>query len=213
MTAQVASRPNFFVDRETPTRVFLVESATERVFGEIPETLLRVLADTAPGWFSAVPDDSPMFTFATAGRLVEGPTHIAAQRAANDLPIESALRTADIEHASARLKELGQLRDDWDGEGALAPNPDAIGGAIAFLNRLQPWHPRPIAGLDSEGNPVIEFHDDDTSLFGKVRFIASDTVEMFYAYGNLTTEFLEGPLHSEPVLKFLSDQLQITLLP
>jgi len=130
-----------------------------------------------------------------------------------DLAITSALRTADIEHASARLKSFKAFPDDWDGENGMSPDEDVIDSAIVFLQRLQPWHPRPLSSLDSYGNPVVEFRDEETGLFGKVRFTSTDKVEMFVVIGENEPEFLEGNVASVDVVQFLSDQFQITLQP
>jgi hypothetical protein len=176
---------------------------------------------TVQGWFSDVPVGKAMaedvFVQAVRERLrasATGRGNVVEGLAASDesLAIESALRTS-IEHASARLKRFESYESDWDGEGAPVPDMDAIGAAQSFLRRLQPWHPHPLATLDSEGHPVIEVHDDEADLFGTIRFISSSEVEMLSAAPNVEATFLEGELDSPEVAEFLSNQFQITLRP
>jgi hypothetical protein len=109
------------------------------------------------------------------------------------------------------LKTFEGYDEDWDGEGAAKPKKGAIGGAIALLQKLQPWHPHPLATLDTEGNAVVEFRDDDTKLFGKVRFLSANSVEMFALVGDAEPAFIEGIMDTPVITKFLSDQFQITL--
>ncbi len=118
----------------------------------------------------------------------------------------------DIDHACARVRAFRRFGDDWDGEGANAPRSELLDAALLFLRRLQPWHPTPSATLDSLGQPVIEFHDPDTSFFGKIRFVSPRQVEMFAVSGQEQSYF-EGELASMDVLRFLSDHMQITLRP
>ena len=225
MSARVASRPKFFVVRETPIPAFLIEGALDQLADQIRETMdvpeMDLPAGTALGWFNTVPDGMSMVAFVRAQatgylertRPTENAKTLSNLIDEKDLAIDSALDTVDIEHARARLKGFKQLQEDWDGEGAFAPKEEVIDGAITFLSGLQPWHPRPVAGLDSAGNPVIEFHDDDSRLFGRVRFSSPNAVEMFVVHGDSGTEYLEGSLDEEQVVGFLSDQLQITLRP
>lgn len=126
--------------------------------------------------------------------------------------IASVLAGTSIDHACARIKLFGNYKQDWDGEGAAAPKSELLNAALRFLRRLQPWHPTPSATLDAEGQPVIEFRDAETSLFGKVRFVASDRVEIFAVTAG-EEDYCEGDLSSVDVLRFLSDCLQITLRP
>jgi hypothetical protein len=133
-------------------------------------------------------------------------------RAALPTAIDSALAATAIDHACARIRSFKSLDSDWDGEGAEAPSPALLDAALRFLRRLQPWHPTPSATLDAYGQPVIEFRDQGTSFFGKVRFVSPTRVELFVSAGN-DESYIEGHLASVDVLRFLSDQMQITLQP
>lgn len=126
--------------------------------------------------------------------------------------INSVLAATAIDHACARVKSFTDFGDDWDGEGARAPRSELLDASLLFLRRLQPWHPTPSATLDSLGQPVVEFHDPDTSFFGKIRFVSPRQVEMFAVSGQ-EESYLEGDLASMDVLRFLSDHMQITLRP
>jgi hypothetical protein len=126
--------------------------------------------------------------------------------------IDSALTATDIDHACARIRSFENFDTDWDGEGAEAPNPELLNAALRFLRRLQPWHPTPSATLDAYGQPVIEFRDHDASFFGKVRFISQTQVALFASTGR-EESYIEGDLASADVLRFLSDQIQVTLQP
>lgn len=116
-----------------------------------------------------------------------------------------------IEHACARLSSFQQYEEDWDGEGGKKPNAALITAAMTFVRRLEPWHPSPTATLDAKGRPVIEFHDDDSKIFGKVRFLDTQLVEIFAMSPNDEGALIEEPLESDKSRRFLSDELQITL--
>jgi hypothetical protein len=124
--------------------------------------------------------------------------------------IDSVLLATAIDHACARVKSFKKFGHDWDGEGAQAPRSDMLDAALLLLRRLQPWHPTPSTTLDADGQPVIEFRDLDTSFFGKMRFVSPHDVEIFVVSGSEESYF-EGKLASTDALRFLSDQMQITL--
>ena len=125
--------------------------------------------------------------------------------------IDSALISNDIERAVARLKGFKAWPDDWDGEGSEAPSDDLIDAAMAFLVNLHPWHPRPIATLDHKGRPVVEFPHEEIGGFAHVRFLTADNVELFVMKLGDSPTSCEGSLSSEIVLRFLSNEMQITL--
>lgn len=125
--------------------------------------------------------------------------------------VESALISKDIDNAVARLKSFKGWPDDWDGEGAIAPRDEVLDAAMAFLGDLHPWHPRPAATLDHKGHPVVEFPEEETGGFAHVRFLTSDTVELYAINSKGIPASCEGHLYSGEVLRFLSNEMQITL--
>jgi hypothetical protein len=80
--------------------------------------------------------------------------------------------------ASARLAQLRGLDDDHDGEGAEAPSQESFDLAAQFVQFLPFFAPDPSIGVDSDGNAVVEFHDE--SEFGQVVFHPGRLVEVFY---------------------------------
>lgn len=144
-----------------------------------------------------------------------------ASKPSNDLtrtePLNPILINSFIDRALGRLEEFSAYEEDWDGEGASAPLIDAIEGAVAFLQKLEPWHPRPVATVSSEGNAVIEFYDDgdNDDYWGSVTFYDHDTVEI-YLSSVLRVDgdrFFVGKLSSGEALRILSNGLQITVRP
>lgn len=129
--------------------------------------------------------------------------------------LDSILTNPYIEKAVKRLSSFADYDEDWNGEGAAAPVGESLAAAASFLAKLEPWHPRPIATLSSEGNCVIEFYDDQNSDFwGSITFTSATDVEIYVSSKILNAgNFYEGPLGSPKSLRLLSNGLQITLKP
>ncbi|MDH0873648.1 hypothetical protein [Agrobacterium pusense] len=129
--------------------------------------------------------------------------------------LDSILNNPYIEKAALRLIAFASYQEDWNGEGASAPESSSLRAAGNFLKRLEPWHPRPIAALTSEGSVVLEFYDDESDAFwGSITFVEDEKVEVYVSSDIIPTgNFIEGSLKNADVLRLLSNGLQITLTP
>ena len=118
-------------------------------------------------------------------------------------------QTDDVERSIGRLKAFAKYRSDWDDHGASAPDPLAINTALQYLTLLEPWHAAPLATLSRRGEPVLEFEDSASGLFGSIRFVSDRSVELYVKEKDLPSLFLEGDLASPEVNAFLSDQMKL----
>lgn len=129
--------------------------------------------------------------------------------------LDSILDNVYIAKAASRLAEFSSYEEDWNGEGASAPLKESIREAGNFLRRLEPWHPRPVATLSSDGCAVLEFYDDENDRFwGAITFHGGESVEIYVSESLLNEgNFFEGSLKDPAALRLLSNGLQITLKP
>jgi len=118
-------------------------------------------------------------------------------------------QTDDVERSIARLKAFTKYHSDWDANGAAAPDFAAIDVALQYLTLLEPWHARPLATLSRRGEPVLEFEDGASGLFGSIRFVGDRSVELYVKEKDTPSLFLEGDLASPEVSAFLSDQMKL----
>jgi hypothetical protein len=118
-------------------------------------------------------------------------------------------QTDDVERSIGRLKAFAKYRSDWDAHGSAAPDSAAINVALQYLTLLEPWHPRPLATLSRSGEPVLEFVDSASGLFGSVRFVSDRSVELYLKEKDSPSLFFEGDLASPEVNAFLSDQMKL----
>jgi len=92
--------------------------------------------------------------------------------------------------ATKRLRYLGALGEDHDGEGAAAPSRESIAEAVSFVQQLPFYAPDPIVGIDDDGNAVVEFHDG--SELGQLIFKGDRAVEAFYSRSHAEPVSFEG---------------------
>jgi hypothetical protein len=118
-------------------------------------------------------------------------------------------QTDDVERSIARLKTFAKYRSDWDARGAAVPDSAAINVALQYLTLLEPWHAPPLATLSRRGEPVLEFEDSASGLFGSIRFVSDRSVELYLKEKDAPSRFLEGDLTSPEVNAFLSDQMKL----
>ncbi|MER8556160.1 hypothetical protein NKH37_29070 [Mesorhizobium sp. M1217] len=100
--------------------------------------------------------------------------------------------------ASLRLARLRALDEDHDGEGAAAPSEASFNLAAEFIRFLPFYAPDPTVGVDSDGNAVVEFHDE--GVFGQVIFHPSRVVEVFHDNGVSDPVAFQGKV-DDPAVK------------
>lgn len=111
-----------------------------------------------------------------------------------------------VERSVARLKQFRSYPANWDDRDAEAPNPKAIDEAISYLSRLEPWHPAPLATMNTDGLPVLEFEDVGTNTFSSITFLGHGNVELYSKpLHQLQSRFLPTILGSAEADSFLLD--------
>jgi hypothetical protein len=118
-------------------------------------------------------------------------------------------QTEAVELSIGRLKAFAKYRSDWDDHGASAPDSAAINAALQYLTLLEPWHAPPLATLSRRGEPVLEFEDRASGLFGSIRFVSDGSVELYVKEKDSPSLFFEGELGSPEVNAFLSIQMKL----
>lgn len=81
----------------------------------------------------------------------------------------------------AQMLQLVDLGDDWDGYGALRPSPDALKAASEFLGAWQSEWIRPVVVASTEGNVVLEWHQNDLVFI--LEFEAPGDVTAYVRHG------------------------------
>ena len=172
------------------------------------EAFLQALASSSRQIFTST------FQAKSGERFLRRSSRFADQTCALE-PLDGILDSVYISKAADRLAEFSSYDEDWNGEGASAPLKESIREAGNFLRRLEPWHPRPVASLSSEGFAVIEFYDDENdSFWGSITFLGDENVEIYVSDSILSeSNFFEGGLRDKAALMLLSNGLQITLKP
>jgi hypothetical protein len=137
-------------------------------------------------------------SFGYAGQL-QNVQFASARNNGTAMPVPSPANNNDVDAeawsaAIKRLAFLGDLEDDHDGEGALAPDPDSIDTAILFLRQLPFYSSDPLVGVDADGNAVVEFHDDGE--IGQIVFHGDRTAEAFYSRQDVSPVAFEGSIDS-----------------
>ena len=87
------------------------------------------------------------------------------------------------------MLQLVDLGDNWDGYGALRPNPDSLKASSEFLKAWQSDWTRPVVLASTEGNVVLEWYQDDLILI--LEFEAPGGVTSYVKYGGNESE---GPV-------------------
>jgi hypothetical protein len=195
MRSASATAVPFTIDSETPTR-------SERPPG-------YVLSALRFGTLICLMGSAPAVALETAPTAARPP-----------LPIVEALierrnnyrRPQAIEHGLARLKMFARYQDDWDSDGARAPNDRSIDAASLYLTALEPWHPSPLTTLDRSGEPIIEFEDSDAGFFGSIKFLSDREVELYSRYEGQPSEFLVGFIDSPDIASFMVNTMKLPTL-
>lgn len=107
---------------------------------------------------------------------------------------------------------FARYQDDWDSDGARAPNDKAIDDASVYLTALEPWHPSPLTTLSRSGEPIIEFEESDTGFFGSIRFLPNREVELYSKYEGSPSDFLAGSVDSTDVARFMVETMKLPTL-
>ena len=94
--------------------------------------------------------------------------------------------------AVERLMSFKSLTEDFDGEGAQKPDHVAIELAASFIELLPFFAPQPSVGVNSEGQAVVEFHDDNE--LGQVIFSGNNEIEAYFATDDAPSVFIEGSI-------------------
>lgn len=99
--------------------------------------------------------------------------------------------------AVERLHSFKLLDEDFNGEGAPKPDSSAIELAASFVDLLPFFAPEPSVGVNSEGQAVVEFHDDNE--LGQVVFLNDCQVEAYYSRNDDPSVFIEGNIFDPEV--------------
>ncbi|KAB2799008.1 hypothetical protein F9L06_10430 [Brucella anthropi] len=99
--------------------------------------------------------------------------------------------------AAERLLSFKSLSEDFDGEGAHQPDHAALELAASFIELLPFFAPQPSVGVNSEGQAVVEFHDDNE--LGQVIFTGNNEIEAYFATDDAPSTFIEGSINDVEV--------------
>jgi hypothetical protein len=124
-------------------------------------TVGAVVAETGSWTVGAVVAETGSWT---AGALAEGGGSTATFPQTLNTPTDALV---------TELEELRELPDDWDGEGAAAPNPGAIDQTISFVRSIGDVASRLEPTPDVDGSILLEINDGD---LGSFRFRGDNTV-------------------------------------
>ena len=97
-----------------------------------------------------------------------------------------------------RLRTFKSWKRNWDGDGAAAPNVDAIETATNFLSLWSPKKARPEITLTHDGYPM--FIIATARLFGEIIVNGDNTVDYFF-------ELLDGTLIQGEVVNYKSSEM------
>lgn len=86
------------------------------------------------------------------------------------------------DRAVSQLLNLGYLEDDWDGEGAAAPNPASIRDAHRFLRSLDADGIMPMSTLHANGNALLVFDRQDA--YAEIEFLGAGEISYFARLGS-----------------------------
>jgi hypothetical protein len=193
MRAASATALPFTIDSVAPTSRSERHSYSLLKFG----TLVFLLGSTPTG----APETAP-----TAMRPLLPVVEALSERRNN------ARRSQAIERGLARLKMFSRYQDDWDSDGARAPNQRSIDAASQYLTALEPWHPSPLTTLGRSGEPIIEFEDSEAGFFGSIKFLSDREVELYSKYEGKASDFVVGPIDSPDVASFMVDTMKLPTL-
>jgi len=115
-----------------------------------------------------------------------------------------------IDHAKARFRMLRRLPNNYDNEGASAPNSASVDAAIAFLDRLTDM-PGICATLSDAGSAVIEIDDTESGFFGEITFLSDNKVECYRRRKGAPSVLIEGTIQEAEIKRFLVDEMGINL--
>ncbi len=113
------------------------------------------------------------FVPAKAGNQLDAPLDNSSQK-----PVEVKPSFDNRSVILNRLRTFKGWKKNWDGEGATAPNLNAIDTATNFLSLWSPKRTRPEITLTHDGFPM--FVISDASLFGEIIVNGDGTVDYFF---------------------------------
>lgn len=99
--------------------------------------------------------------------------------------------------AVERLLSFKSLDADFNGENAPKPDTTALELAASFVELLPFFAPQPSVGLNSEGQAVVEFHDDNE--LGQVVFLGDNQVEAYYSRDDAQSVYFEGNMQDPEI--------------
>lgn len=89
--------------------------------------------------------------------------------------------TSEHEYAIASLREWASLEEDWDGEGAAAPNLASLKAAERFVSLLMSTFSAPEMMLHANGVAGMMWEFD--GLYGEIEFLSGDRLAYFFKSG------------------------------
>lgn len=141
--------------------------------------------------YSPVPmsRESILWPVETKKMIVDATTR---QNVVTHQQVTDSLTNSYFHPAVERLLSFKLLDDDFNGENAPRPDAAAIELAASFVNLLPFYAPQPSVGVNSEGQAVVEFHDDNE--LGQVIFLGDSQVEVYYSRDDAPSMFFEGSI-------------------
>lgn len=133
-------------------------------------------------------------------------TRIIKNTAANVTIDGTGSSTAAFDRALARLRRFRSWEENWDGEGASAPNPTVLDTAIQLLSSLARGHAVFNVGLDAEARPMFNLRD--SRFDGYIVVEPETTLSFSFEHENGTT--LDGfalPFDGKKLPETLADAL------
>ncbi|MDM8346670.1 hypothetical protein P8H26_14855 [Pseudochrobactrum sp. sp1633] len=111
--------------------------------------------------------------------------------------VTDSLSKSFFHPAVERLLSFKSLDADFNGENAPRPDTTAIELAASFVELLPFFAPQPSVGVNSEGQAVVEFHDENE--LGQVVFLGDNQVEAYYSRDDAPSVYLEGNIQDPDI--------------
>lgn len=113
--------------------------------------------------------------FSLSGLNAGSGTHFSENVSA---PLRAASKTSEALTAIRRLRNMAEYSDNWDGEGAPAPDRATIDAAIVVVGFLATEHLRIRATLNADGQPLILISRSDAE--GEVTITSPQSIDFVW---------------------------------
>ena len=145
----------------------------------LPEELTTLTQTAIPGWTFGEPVFDTFLIELRKQRREDGWPNIkgVSTQVLGDSSSECARSTTVYENIIGEIRQWHLLRDNWDSEGAIAPNPDSIREAVSFVRLLNDNFALPEPMLLASGHAALFWNDE--GLYADIEFLGDRRIAYF----------------------------------